>query len=470
MRDEDKSREQLIQELAGMRQRLDELESLYGVQQASHAADSHSPNFDTLTGLPNRLLFYEHLTTAMRNADRIRKLVGVAFLNIDRFKLINDALGRGIGDMLLKSVARRLENCLRKTDTLARPGRAEFMILLPEITRPEDIVMVLERIFASLSAPFNFGAHELLVNARVGISCYPGDSTDAETLIKNAYTAMYHTQEQGKSSFQFFSPSMNVQAFQQLLMENSLRLALKREEFLLHYQPQIDLWTGRIVGMEALLRWQSPEWGMVYPSRIIPLLEETGLILPLGEWVLEAACRQNRVWQELGLPPLTVAVNLSPLQFHQQDLTQVVARTLQQTGLPPSLLELEMTESALIQNETSTIATLQSLYQMGVKLAIADFGTGYSSLSYLRYFPINKLKIDRSFVDSLTVDASDAAISKAVIALAHSLRMKVIAEGVETEDQLEYLRSLDCDEVQGHYISEPLDDGKAHNYLSGKLK
>jgi diguanylate cyclase (GGDEF)-like protein len=417
----------------------------------------HSLEHDTATGLPSKAIFFDRLTQALPLAKRRQGSVAVMFISFDSLKLINDNLGHLFGDQLLKAVSERLASCLRKSDTVARPGSNEFMILIPEIARSEKISVVADKIFKALSSSFVLEKHEIFINASIGISMYPVDGDNASTLIKNSYTAMQNAREEGKNTYRFYSPAMNVAAFEKMLLENHLRLALQRGEFVIHYQPQIDLRTGLVTGTEALVRWQRPDVGLVYPVNFIPLLEDNGLIVPLGAWVLRQACMQNRAWQKAGIRPLRMAVNLSARQFHQQDIVETVSKTLAETGLDPALLELELTESIFIRDIEPVIKTLRTLRDMGVHVSIDDFGTGYSSLSYLKYFPVNKLKIVEPFVSFIAINTpNDVVIANAIIAMAHSLNMKVIAEGVEHRDNLEFLQSIKCDELQGNVFSLPL--------------
>jgi len=357
---------------------------------------------------------------------------------------------------LLKGVAQRLRSCLREGDTVARLGGDEFMVVLPAIAHAEDAARVGQRILDALSVPFNFEGHELHIGVSIGIALYPNDGKSAEALLKNADIAMYRAKEQGRNNYQFYTPALNDMAFERLTLENSLRRALERREFVVHYQPQVSLNTGQIVGMEALVRWRHPELGLVAPMKFIPVAEETGLIVPIGEWVLQMACAQNKAWQEAGFPPLRVTVNLSARFFRRKDLMETVARILKETGLDPDYLELELTEGTTMENAEATIRTLHELKEMGVHLSIDDFGTGYSSLSYLKRFPLATLKIDRLFVQDITTSSDGAVITLAIIAMAHSLGLKVIAEGVETEEQLAFLRAHRCDEMQGYLFSRPI--------------
>lgn len=427
-----------------------------------------SDYLDALTGLPNKKLFYDRLTQALAFAGRNKKIMSVIFLSINNLKLINDTIGHDFGDACLQSIAERLRECLRKSDTIARPGRDEFMILLTEITHAEDAALVAQKIFSALDSPFCREDHELFITANIGISIYPHDGYDALTLIQNSYTAMQTAGKFGKNIYKFFSRSMNDRAFERMVLATSLRHALKREEFLLHYQPQIDLHTGHIRGMEALIRWERPGTGTVYPGSFINLLEETGLIVPVGEWVLETACRQFKAWQEAGLGPVRMAVNISARQFHQQDMVETVSRTLKATGLDPQYLELELTESVFMHDLQNAIEVLQRLKGMEIRFAIDDFGTGYSSLSYLKYFPADRLKIVEPLISYVAENPCDVAIAKAIVEMAHSLNMKVVAEGVEKDEQLLFLRSLKCDLCQGNIFSRPLAAGEMMKLLAEK--
>lgn len=456
MEDESRTKEELLADLAALRQRVAELEAIKRVYEWVEDELTKAHHYDSLTGLPSSPLFSKHLSQAVALARRNDRQLAVLFFSLDRLKLINDNLGEQTGDLILTEVAHRITACLRESDVLARPGRNEFMILLPEIGRAEDAVLVAERIFAALGKPLVLEDRELVITGNLGVSVYPDDGAFSGTLIRRAYAAMHRAREKGCNTCHFYSPHFNELAFKRLMMENSLRIALQREEFFLYYQPQLELASGRIVGVEALLRWRHPERGLVSPAEFVPIMEEIGLIIPLSEWVLRTACTQSRIFQEVSSFPLRMAINFSPRQLYQPGLAHIVGRVLEETGLEPQRLELELTEGALARNVSATSETLGALDEMGVKIAVDDFGMGYSSLSYLRHFPIGKLKIDKTFVDSITTDHNNAAICRAIIALAHSLQLDVIAEGVETEDQLEYLRTLGCQEVQGYLIGHPV--------------
>ncbi len=417
---------------------------------------SYLANHDALTGLPNRTLFIERLTLALAHAHRNRKMAAVMFFDLDRFKIVNDTLGHAAGDELLQEVSRLVAGCLREDDTVARLGGDEFTVILEGIGDDQDVAPIAQKIIDTLAKPMNLSGQEVFVTASIGISVYPNDGRDAHELVKNADAAMYRAKELGKNNYQFFKSDMNARAFERLTLENSLRRALERDEFELHYQPQVDIGSGQVVGAEALIRWRHPEMGLISPDRFIPIAEETGMILPIGEWVLRTACVQNKAWQEAGYPPLHVAVNLSGRQFKQKNLLRMVEQVLSETALDAEYVELEITESVFMDQAAEAIATIGDMRKLGLRLSIDDFGTGYSSLSYLKRFPIDTLKIDRSFVHDITTDQDDAAIVKAVIALAHSLKLMVIAEGVETAEQLDFLREHGCDEIQGYYFSRPL--------------
>jgi diguanylate cyclase (GGDEF)-like protein len=417
----------------------------------------HQASYDLLTGLPNRLLFNERLALALANNQQQGEILAVLFLDLDGFKKINETLGHGVGDRLLQDVAQRLKKCLRESDTIARWGGDEFTLLLSPIVCAEQAAEIAQGILSAFNLPFQIeGKGEFYIKASIGIALAPYDGEDTETLLKNADAAMHRVKQQGRNNYQLYTPSIGTQALERMVLENNLYKALERQEFLLHYQPQIDLKTGKIVGMEALLRWQHPEQGLIPPNRFIPLAEETGLINQIGEWALRTACAQNKAWQLAGLPPLRMAVNLSARQFMQQNLMEKIAQVLEETALEPRYLEIEITETTAIQDIDFTISVLQTLKNMGIYISMDDFGTGYSSLSSLKRFPLSTLKIDRSFID-------DAPIIKAVIALGHGLNLKVIAEGVETPGQLEFLREVKCDDVQGYFLSKPLSAEAAAN-------
>ena len=416
----------------------------------------HMAHHDALTGLPNRALLLDRLGQALAQASRYGHRVAVMFLDLDRFKSINDTLGHHVGDELLKHVAERLRAVVRAVDTVSRLGGDEFVVILHEIASTDDAVLVAEKILNALAPTVDIEGHELRATPSIGISTYPDDGTEVYTLMKNADTAMYHAKDEGRNTFQFFMPRMNTEAERFFKLEHRLRQAFDGGQLRLHYQPLIDLHRRGVCGMEALLRWHDGEHGMISPGEFIPVAEETGLIIPIGEWVLGEALYQNRRWQEAGRPLLPVSVNLSPRQFRQADLVESVRHILAETGQPAHLLELEITESTLMHDMDETFSKLQALSDMGVRLAIDDFGTGYSSLAYLKRFPVHKLKIDQSFVRDLTQDKDDAAIVAAIIGLARSLELDTLAEGVETDAQLASLIGLGCTKFQGYYFSRPL--------------
>lgn len=413
--------------------------------------------FDILTGLPNRLLLKDRLSQMLSRAGRHNELVALLFIDLDRFKEVNDTLGHGCGDQLLQVVAERLSGSLRSSDTVARLGGDEFVVLLEGLGGRQAVMEVAAKLLAALSEPVLIDEREVYTGGSIGVSLFPYDGEDVETLFKNADTAMYHAKEQGRNTYCFYAADMHTSSLELLTLGSHLRHSLDRQELRLLYQPQVSFSTGSMVGVEALLRWHHPDLGMVSPDRFIPMAEETGMILPIGNWVLEQACLQAAAWIAQGLPPVRVAVNLSAKQFRDPGLARTVQTVLQQTGLPPHLLELELTEGMLIENIKATRSTLQALKSMGVQLAIDDFGTGYSSLSYLKHFPLDRLKIDKSFVQEIADQSGDsAAIVEAIIALSHSLKLTVIAEGVERMDQVEFLKQRGCDELQGYYFSRPL--------------
>jgi diguanylate cyclase (GGDEF)-like protein/PAS domain S-box-containing protein len=412
--------------------------------------------FDALTGLPNRSLMKDRLLKALAGARRRGDKVALLSLDLDRFKLVNDSLGHGIGDLLLKDVAERLKGCTREQDTVAKVNGDEFVIVLSGVKDEAEVAVAAARITEAVAGRFAVQGHSLSTSCSVGISMFPQHSDDCDTLIRYADQAMYRAKENGRNRFQFFNEDMNVQVMERLGLENDLRLALERREFFLVYQPQMGMISGDVTGVEALIRWQHPTLGLVPPTEFIAIAENCGLILPIGEWVLRTACAQAHKWHSDGLQAFPVAVNVSAVQFRQEGFCQLIRRVLHETGLPPQFLELELTETLLLSNADVMFSVLQELKDMGVRLAIDDFGTGYSSLSYLKQFRVNKLKIDRSFIRDIAVDSDDAAITTAIISLAKSLNLKVIAEGVENEAQMSFLRKHHCDEIQGYYFSKPV--------------
>jgi diguanylate cyclase (GGDEF)-like protein/PAS domain S-box-containing protein len=423
--------------------------------------------YDAITGLPNRTLLRDRLSKALASARRRKDKVALLFLDLDRFKIVNDSLGHSAGDFLLKEVAARLKRWAREQDTVARLGGDEFLIVLTDVKDIPGAAIAAERLMDAMIAEFVVQGHRLMVSCSLGISIFPEHGADGETLIKNADAAMYSAKDYGRNNFQFFTGDMNAEVVERLALENSLRLALEKKELFLVYQPQMDIATGRITGLEALLRWQNPESGLVPPDKFIRIAENSGLIVPIGEWVLRTACSQARKWQDEGLLAVPVAVNVSAVQFRQEGFRKLIGTVLRETGLAPQYLELELTESLLLSNADVTLSVLRELKAMGLKLAIDDFGTGYSSFSYLKHFPVSKLKIDRSFVRDVAVNPDDAAITTAIISMAKSLNLKVIAEGVEDEAQMTFLRARQCDEIQGYYFSKPLAPEEAADKLRG---
>lgn len=416
----------------------------------------HQAQHDFLTGLPNKLLLHDRIGQTIAQAERTQAPFALLFLDLDRFKYINESLGHGIGDKLLKQVSARLAGVIRATDTACRQGGDEFIVLLPQIDNTEAAAVVADKVLASIKEPYSIDEHELHITLSIGISVYPTDGTEIDTLIRSADIAMYHAKEAGRNNHQFFTREMSARTAQRANLESGLRRALRNNEFKLHYQPKVSLANGETIGTEALIRWVHPEHGMVSPAQFIPIAEDSGLIVPIGEWVLREACRQNELWRRSGAPAMPVAVNVSAAQFAQRNFLDVIKDALKQSGLPPHLLELELTESIIMRNAESTVAVLVAIKEMGIRVAIDDFGTGYSSLSYLKRFPIDTLKIDQSFVSALPGDADQAAITTAVIAMAKSLKRSVTAEGVETREQLDFLTAQGCDDVQGYLLSKPI--------------
>ncbi len=426
----------------------------------------HQRWHDDLTGLPNRALLLDRLNGLLPSAARDGRQVGLLFIDLDGFKVINETLGHDVGDDLLKDAARRLQAVLRDCDTLARLGGDEFAVIVPNLTDVALARTVAERISRLLTVPFPLKGQDACISASIGIAYFPGDAEDPLDLLKNAEAAMYKAKDQGKAGFQVFTPNLNLELKEHQALKNRLSKALERQEFAVFYQPKFDLATGRLDGVEALLRWSDGVLGPVSPVKFIPILEETGLIVPVGEWVIEAACRQQRQWRDQGYAPVRVAVNLSVRQLHRQDLADRVESILVATGVDPSGLELEMTESMIMGDSGSARVVLGNLHDMGIHLAMDDFGTGYSSLSYLKRFPIDTIKIDRSFIEDLTVDPDDAEIVRTIISMGHSLRRHIVAEGVETEAQRTMLRELHCDAFQGYLVSPPVAAASMAAFLS----
>jgi len=430
---------------------------------------AHLAQHDSLTDLPNRTLLNERLTRAIKLAERRRQRLAVLFLDIDRFKHINDSVGHVMGDRLLQSLAQRLLACVRSSDTVSRQGGDEFVILLSEVTRAADAGVSAEKLLLTLSAPHRVDQHDLQITVSIGIATYPDDGTDAETLMKRADFAMYHAKNCGRNNYQFFEPKMNARASERQSLERDLRHAMDRQEFILHYQPKVNLRSGAITGIEALIRWRHPERGLVLPAEFIPIAEEAGFIVPIGQWVLREACHQATLWRAAALPDARIAVNVSTVELRARHFLAGVRGVLLETGMDPKQLELEITETFLMQDATSTAAVLRAINELGVRLALDDFGTGYSSLSHLRRFPIDTLKIDQSFVRDLTSDADDASIVSAVIGMGKSLQMQVVAEGVETQQQLAFLQEHSCPEGQGYYFTQPMDAGEFTQFVGRRL-
>jgi diguanylate cyclase (GGDEF)-like protein/PAS domain S-box-containing protein len=411
---------------------------------------------DALTNLPNQSLFKDRLEQALAVSRRNQQMLAVMLVNLDRFKTINDTLGYVTADQLLREVAERLAGCVRESDTVARFGSDEFALLLTQVTRTEDAAKIAQNIKQALSAPFTLQDQELFITTSIGISLHPYDAKETVTLLKNAGTALNRAKEQDGNNYQFYTAGRTTRALKQLVLENNMRPGLERDEFIMYYQPQVNIQSFEIVGMEALVRWQHPGLGLLYPAEFIHLAEESGQIVTIGEWTLRVACTQSKLWQDAGFDPLRIGVNISARQFQQPKMVDTLTQILKDTGIDPQLLDLELTEGSIMKDPDQAIGKLQELKSMGVKISIDDFGTGYSSLNYLKRFPIDTLKIDQSFVREITTDADNAAIVNAIITLAHALKLNVVAEGVETQEQLEFLQALKCDEVQGFLFSEAL--------------
>lgn len=421
--------------------------------------------YDALTDLPNRVLFMDRLSQSIIGARRNKKIAAIMFLDLDQFKRINDTLGHAVGDELLQMTAARMRRVLYESDTLTRIGGDEFAVLLSELAKSADVIHVAEKLFNCFKAPFCVGGQDLYMTASMGISIFPNDGSDGMTLLKNADTAMYQAKEKGRNNYRLYSSIMSVKAFERLILENSLRRSLDKQELEVYYQPQIDLRSGQVVSVEALLRWRHPTLGMIGPSEFIPIAEETGLIVPIGAWVLKQACLQAKKWHDMGYAPISVAVNLSDRQFNYSNLVEIVEGVLKETGLEARYLDLELTENMIMKNIEDTVDTLKKLKEMGVRISIDDFGTGHSSLNYLKRFPIDCLKIDRSFIHDIVNDPDDAAITKAIISMAHNLKLLVIAEGVETDEQLSFLRLHRCDMMQGFSYSKAVIPEEIHKFL-----
>ncbi|MCY9694469.1 bifunctional diguanylate cyclase/phosphodiesterase [Paenibacillus alginolyticus] len=412
-------------------------------------------HYDVLTGLPNRFLFHDRLSHAIAQANRQGHWAALMFIDLDHFKLINDTLGHAVGDQLLQNASKRLESCVRTSDTVSRLGGDEFTVILPHIDETEDALLVAQKILEELALPFLIAEQELFITASIGISIYPFNGADSETLIKQADSAMYRAKEQS-NNYQLYTSNMNATFYRKMKLENGLRKAMEKDQLRIVYQPQMDIRTGRINGIEALLRWQHPEMGMVSPNEFIQIVEENGQIVEIGEWVLRKVCEQNKAWQSAGYPPLKCAINLSPRQFKNKNLIETVKQILKETELDPSYLCFEITENISIHQIESVLTVLHDFKEIGLELAIDDFGKGHSALSYLKKYPIDTLKIDKCFVQGIEMDRGNASIAKAMIDMAHGLGLRVIAEGVETEDQLAFLKDLHCDSIQGYWLSRPL--------------
>jgi diguanylate cyclase (GGDEF)-like protein len=423
---------------------------------------------DSLTALPNRSLFYDRIFHGLARARRSNSKLALMLLDIDRFKVINDSLGHDSGDVLLKAIAMRLNEGVRDMDTVARLGGDEFVVVLEGVHDLDDVIFVANKLLVTLARPLDICGHEITTTASIGVSIFPDDGADTDELLKNADIAMYKAKEAGKNNCQFYAKGMSATAVNYLLLENDLRRAVEQHQLTLHYQPQVDLQTGELTGVEALVRWQHPERGLVSPAHFIPLAEETGLIVPIGEWVLREACRQQKAWLDAGKRVGKMAVNLSPRQFRQKNFPGKVEAILRETQLKAEYLELEITESCAMEHAGETISQLNQLNQMGLFLAIDDFGTGYSSLAYLQRFPIQKLKIDSSFVHDIHDDDNDAAIAKSIIGLAHNMQLNVVAEGIETECQADWLRQQGCDQGQGYLYAKPLTPKQFENHFQGE--
>jgi diguanylate cyclase (GGDEF)-like protein/PAS domain S-box-containing protein len=430
---------------------------------------SHLAHYDYLTDLPNRLLLNDRLAQAISAAQRHSQHPAVLFVDIDRFKHVNDSLGHMIGDKLVVSIAQRLVSCVRSSDTVSRQGGDEFVILLPSVERAEDAALSAQKILTVAGMPHRLEEHDLEITLSIGISIYPDDGTDAETLVRNADIAMLNAKESGRNNYQFFKPAMNQHALERQSIEGSLRHALDRGEFVLHYQPKMDLSAETLTGAEALIRWQQPERGIVFPRNFIPIAEQCGYIVPIGRWVLREACRQRRSWLDAGLAPIPIAINISAVELRSTNFVAHVREILRETGLESQYLEFELTETAFMQDPESTVAVLRELKSMGIHLTLDDFGTGYSSLSYLKRFPIDSLKIDKSFVHGLCTDSDDSKLVSAVINLGRSFHLQVIAEGVETREQFLALQARDCAEGQGYYFQKPIEAGEFAKLLGADL-
>lgn len=427
--------------------------------------EQHLAYHDVLTNLPNRLLFFDRLKQALTHTKRYSGFLAVLFLDLDGFKSINDTMGHVTGDRLLQLVAQRLKKCTRESDTIARLGGDEFTILLKGVKNTEDVTTVAQKIQKSITKPFAINNRDFYVTSSIGVSIYPFDGDDAETLLQKADFAMYKAKSSGKNNYHLFNDSNDSSAAKRLTMETELRNAIENDDLVVHYQPQVNLLTGKMIGGEALIRWQHPSKGLIMPMHFIPLAEESGLIVSLGEWILGKACHHNKIWQDAGCEILPISINLSARQFREIRLPDTISDMLEKTALPPHSLMLEITESNAMQDVDFTIETLQKLKNLGVKIALDDFGAGYSSLNYLRRFPVDLLKIDKSFVDEVPAEQDDASIIAAIVALARTLGLQVIAEGVEEKEQIDFLRSIHCNYIQGYFYSRPIEEQKFRNIL-----
>jgi diguanylate cyclase (GGDEF)-like protein len=459
----------LVQKVQELNRSNEELVRLADATRTMTQQMTHAAGHDALTGLPNRLLLNDSIGRAITFAQRHEIQFAVLVLDLDGFKHINDSLGHPTGDKLLQSLAKRLVQCVRSTDTVSRQGGDEFVVLLSEIDHPQDAISMSRRLLDVVAGATSIEKHDLHITASIGVSIYPEDGRDAETLLKNADTAMFHAKENGRQSFQFFRSAMNVQAVERQMIEEHLRRALERQEFTLHYQPKINIATGMVTGVEALIRWTHPTLGSISPGQFIPVAESCGLIAPIGGWVLREACAQAQAWAKAGLPMLTVAVNVSAMQFRNETFLDDLRAILSETGLDPRYLELELTEGALMKQAELTASILSILRESGVRVAVDDFGTGYSSLSYLRKFPLDAIKIDQSFVGQITTVPDETVIVRAIISMGRSLNLRVIAEGVETQEQLDFLKAHRCDEAQGYFFSRPVPPQELVKFLETRL-
>jgi diguanylate cyclase (GGDEF)-like protein len=441
-----------------------------GAARAKTLELSHLAQHDFLTDLPNRVLLNDRIKQAIASAARYHKQLAVMFVDLDQFKKINDTYGHATGDKLLQSVAGRIVGCVRRSDTVSRQGGDEFIVLLSEVSHAEDSVFIARKILGALSTPYSIDQKHLCMSGSIGVSTFPDDGQDAETLIHKADTALYDAKKLGRNNYQFFRADMQARVLEWQSLEGSLRNAVGRNEFLLHYQPKVDLKTAEISGVEALLRWKHPERGLIQPLQFVPIAEESGLIVPIGKWVLLEACRQARAWIDAGLPPVRMAVNVSAVQFMDEDFLENVRDALRVTKIDASNLELELTETVLMQDADSAMETLHALKAIGVQLAVDDFGTGYSSFSYLRKFPLDALKVDRTFINEISAGTDNAAILSALISIGKSLKHRVVAEGIETLEQLDFLRRQGCSEGQGYYFSHPVPAARFAEFLESGVR